>query len=195
VWDDFCNLAGIAGDATGTRRPIEGSEAMRLAACLAAASMFAVATAARADTDITLIAKLLGGLADGGEMIQGSFGKGKVAALGGGAYEARFDKGIVLTYLYDEPDTCVFTQHIQMANNPPSDARIDITKLTGIDIRDQGAWEGLNGALVTFNGPPEMLQVVMNGTLVNQQPAFAFLATNMTVAELQAAADELQRVC
>lgn len=168
---------------------------MRLASCLAFASILAITGTTHADTDISLIAKLLGGLADGGEMVQGSFGRGKVAARGGGAYDVSFDKGIVVSFLYDEPDTCVFTQHIQTANNPPSDARIDVTKLASIDIRDQGVWEGLNGALVTFNGPPEMLQVVLNGTLVNQQPAFAFLATSMNIAELQAAADELQRVC
>ncbi|MEO7223494.1 MAG: hypothetical protein ABIY37_13580 [Devosia sp.] len=143
---------------------------------------------------LSLIAKLIGGLSDGGETLQGALGKGTVEMTGEGAFDVTFSKGVA-KFLYDQPDTCVFTQHSQMENEPTSDARLDFTKVESVDIRDQGKWEGLNAALITFTGPPEMLQVMLGDTLVNQVPAFAFLATSMAVEELQAAADELQRIC
>ena len=146
------------------------------------------------DTSLPLIAKLLGGLADGGETLMGSLGKGRVEAIGDGAFEVTFEKGVA-SFLYDQPDTCIFTQHSQMEGEPTSDARFDFTKVIGIDIRDQGEWEGLRAVLITFAGPPEMLQVMIGDELVNQTPAFAFLATSMPVEDFQAAADELQRIC
>ena len=158
---------------------------------------FLLATPALAqDTSLPLIAKLMGGLVDGGEMLQGSLGKGQVKAIGEGAFEVTFAKGAA-TFVYDQPDTCVFTQHSQMANEPgtAADARFDFTKVTGIEIRDQGEFEGLHAVLITFAGAEDMLQVMLGDKLVNQVPAFAFLATSMPVEDFQAAADELQRIC
>jgi hypothetical protein len=82
-----------------------------------------------------------------------------------------------------------------MVGESPADARLDFTLVTDVEIRDQGIWEGLPAALVTFAGPPEMLQIIMGDKLVPQQPAFAFLASSVTVEQLQAAASELQRIC
>jgi hypothetical protein len=144
-------------------------------------------------TSLPLVAKLLGGLTDGGTMIQGSLGKGSVKATGDGAFDVTFDKALI-RFLYDEPDTCIFTQHLQMGDQV-ADARMDFTKVTGVEVRDQGDVDGLHGALVTFQGPPETLQVVMGDKLVPQQPAFAFLASTLTVDDLNAAATELQRIC
>ena len=146
------------------------------------------------DTSLPLIAKLLGGLTDGGETLMGSLGTGKVKTTGDGAFEITFEKGVA-SFLYDQPDTCVFTQHSQMKGEPTSDARFDFTKVTAIEIRDQGEFEGLKAVLITFAGPEDMLQVMMSDKLVNQTPAFAFLATSMPLDEFQAAADELQRIC
>ena len=146
------------------------------------------------DTSLPLIAKLLGGLTDGGETLVGSLGKGKVEAIGDGAFEITFEKGVA-SFLYDPPDTCIFTQHSQMKGEPTSDARFDFTKVTGIEIRDQGEFEGLKAVLISFAGPEDMLQVMMGDKLVNQTPAFAFLATSMPLDEFQSAADELQRIC
>jgi hypothetical protein len=146
------------------------------------------------DTSLPLIAKLLGGLTDGGETLMGSLGKGTVRAAGDGAFEVTFEKGVA-SFLYDQPDTCVFTQHSQMKGEPTSDARFDFTKVTGIEFRDQGEFEGLKAVLITFAGPEDMLQVTMGDKLVNQTPAFAFLATSMPIQDFQAAADELQRIC
>jgi hypothetical protein len=146
------------------------------------------------DSSLPLIAKLIGGLSDGGETLQGALGKGAVKMTGEGVFDVTFSKGVA-TFLYDQPDTCVFTQHSQMEGEPTSDGRIDFTKVTGVEVRDQGKWEGLNAALVTINGPADTLQVLMGDELVNQTPVFAFLVTSMQLEDLQAAADELQRIC
>ncbi|MBI4923962.1 MAG: hypothetical protein HY834_19690 [Devosia nanyangense] len=169
---------------------------MRLAhLAVVSTSVLGLATPAfAADSSLALVAKLLGGFVDGGEAIQGSLGKGRVKLTAEGVFEVTFDKGVA-TFLYDEPGTCVFTQHVQMADEPSSDARLDFTKITGIEVRDQGEWEGLHAALITFSGPPEVLQVMMGDTLVPQQPAFAFIASSTTVDEFNAAATELQRIC
>jgi hypothetical protein len=166
---------------------------MRLA-LLAVLPCLLVSPALAQDNSLPLIAKLLGGLTDGGETLMGALGKGTVKATGEGAFEVTFAKGVA-TLLYDQPDTCIFTQHSQMEGEPTSDARLDFTKVTGVEVRDQGKWEGLNAALITFAGPDDMLQVMLGDTLVNQVPAFAFLATSMTLEDFQAAADELQRIC
>ena len=163
-------------------------------AYLAVLPLLLVSPALAEDHSLPLVARLLGGLTDGGVTLQGALGKGQVEAVGEGSFEVTFDKGVA-TFLYDQPDTCIFTQHSQMEGEPTSDARMDFTKVTGVEVRDQGKWEGLNAALITFGGPEDLLQVMLGDTLVNQVPAFAFLATSMTVEELQAAADELQRIC
>ena len=163
-------------------------------AYLAVLPLLLTPPALASEHSLPLVAKLVGGLADGGETLMGTLGKGTVAMTGEGVFEIAFGKGVA-TFLYDQPDTCVFTQHSQMEGEPTSDARFDFTKVTGVEIRDQGKWEGLNAAVITFTGPDEMLQVMLGDKLVNQVPAFAFLATSMPVAELQAAADELQRIC
>jgi hypothetical protein len=148
------------------------------------------------DTSLPLIAKLMGGLVDGGEMLQGSLGKGQVKAIGEGAFEVTFAKDVA-RFLYSQPDTCVFTQHSDLEENtsPSGEVRLDFTKVNGIEIRDQGEFEGLHAVLITFAGAEEMLQVMLGDKLVNQVPAFAFLATSMPVEDFQAAADELQRIC
>jgi hypothetical protein len=163
-------------------------------AYLAVLPLLLTSPAFASEHSLSLIAKLIGGLSDGGEMLQGALGKGTVAMTEEGVFEITFSKGVA-TFLYDQPDTCVFTQHSQMKGEPTSDARFDFTKVTGVEIRDQGKWEGLNAALITFTGPDDMLQVMLGDKLVNQVPAFAFLATSMPLDELQAAADELQRIC
>ncbi len=53
----------------------------------------------------------------------------------------------------------VFTQQIPSQGEPTSDPRYDFTKVTGVDIRDQGKFEGQNAVLITLEGPPEMVQV------------------------------------
>lgn len=148
------------------------------------------------DTSLPLIAKLMGGLTDGGEMLQGSLGKGRVKAVGEGAFEVSFAKGVA-KFLYGQPDTCIFTQHSHLEGDTSSasEARFDFTKVTGIEVRDQGEFEGLTAMLITFAGADDMLQVMLGDKLVNQVPAFAFLATSMPVEDFQAAADELQRIC
>lgn len=169
---------------------------MRLAhlAVVSAAVLGLSTPAFAADSSLALVARLFGGFIDGGEAIQGSLGKGQVKQTAEGVFEVTFGKGVA-TFLYDEPDTCVFTQRVQMADEQPSDARMDFTKITGIEVRDQGEWEGLHAALITFAGPPEVLQVVMVDKLVPQQPAFAFIASSTTVDEFNAAATEMQRIC
>jgi hypothetical protein len=162
-------------------------------ACLFASTVIVTTPSFADSTSLPLVAKLLAGLADGGAMMQGSLGKGDVKATGNGAFEVSFAK-TTIKFLYDEPDTCRFTQHLQM-DGDSSEARLDFTKVTSVSVRDQGDVEGLHGALVTFEGPAEMLQVMMGDKLVPQQPAFAFLASSVSVDELNAAATELQRIC
>ncbi len=68
--------------------------------------------------------------------------------------------------------------------------------MTSIEVRDQGQWEGLQRRFSHTQRPArKTLQVLLGDNFVNQQPAFAFLASSITLEELQAAADELQRVC
>ena len=137
------------------------------------------ATPALAKEDyLALVARLTGGLMDGGQTITGSLRTGDVKMIAPGTFEVTYKSGVA-TFLYDEPDTCHFTQHSQMANQPTAEARLDFTLVTSIEVRDQGQWEGLNAALVTLNGPPETLQVLLNDAFVNQQPAFAFLASSI----------------
>jgi hypothetical protein len=162
---------------------------------LAVLPLLAIASPAFAKDDyLALVARLMGGLTDGGQAIIGTFDAGTVKMTAPGVFEITFETGAA-TFLYTEPDTCIFTQHSQMEGQPTSEARLDFTKVTGVDIQDQGEWDGLNAAVVTLNGPPETLQIMLGDKLVNQQPAFAFLASSITLEELQAAADELQRVC
>lgn len=162
---------------------------LALAMLVAAVSLPAAAQEDR----LALFAKVVGGLADGGETLIGSLGKGKITMVGDGAFDIALKDGVA-HFLFDEPDTCVFGMHSSMANQPASNARFDATKFTGIEVRDQGEWEGLKAVLVTISGPDGMLQVEMNGGWVNQ-PAFAFLASNLTADEVKAAADELMRIC
>jgi hypothetical protein len=161
---------------------------------LALLSLLLMSPAAAQDSSLPLIAKFLGGLVDGGEMLQGALGKGSVKAVGNGAFEVTFNKGVA-TFLYGQTGTCIFTQHSEMKGEPTSEARLDFTKVTSVEIRDQGKWEGLNAAVITISGPPEMMQVMVRDTFVNQTPVFAFLVSSMPIAELKAAADELQRIC
>ena len=58
------------------------------------------------EQSLTLVAKLIGGLSDGGETLMGSLGKGTVAMTGEGVFELTFSKGVA-TFLYDQPDTCL----------------------------------------------------------------------------------------
>ena len=166
---------------------------MRLAH-LVASLLTILATPALADEGrLALVAKLAAGLVDGGQMTQGSLGAGDIRQLDAGAYEVTF-KTATMKYLFDEPDTCIFTQHAQLGDDA-SEARFHFDKVTSIDVRAQGKFDGLNATLLTFNGPDGVIEVMMGDKLVPQVPAFAFLLTSMTTEEFQAAADEIQRVC
>jgi hypothetical protein len=162
----------------------------------AAALLVSLATAHGQDLvdELGLAVAVTAGLADGAETLVGALGKGKVAAASEGAYDVVFAKG-TMKFLFTEADTCVFVMHSQMEGEGTSEVRFDLTKVTGIEVRDQGDWEGLKATLVTFNGPEGVMQTLIGNEWVNQPIAVAFLATTITTDEITMAADELRRRC
>ncbi len=92
---------------------------------LALLPLLFVASPSFAEEDyLALVARLIGGLADGGKAVTGSLRAGDVKMIAPGTFEVTYKTGVA-TFLYDEPDTCRFTQHSQMANQPTSEARLD----------------------------------------------------------------------
>lgn len=144
--------------------------------------------------EFELAAAVTGGIADGGEILIGSLGKGKATALGDGAYDVALAKG-TMKFLFTETDTCVFAVHSQMEGEGTSEVRFDLTKVTGIDVQSQGEWEGLKATLVTFNGPEGIMQTLMSNEWISQPMAISFLASTMTTEEITEAAEELRRRC
>jgi hypothetical protein len=165
---------------------------MRAPGIALAALLLATPVLAQEDR-LAIVAKVTSGLADGGETLIGALGKGKVTQAGQGVYEIALKDGTA-SFLFEETDTCKFGVVSSMANQPTSTARLDATRITEIEVRDQGEWEGLKAVLVTVTGPEGTLEVMMNDAWVNQ-PLFAFLASNLTADEIKAAADELLRIC
>lgn len=166
-----------------------------LVATTAAAVLATMTTAGAQELvdELALAAAVTGGIADGGEILVGSLGKGKVTAVGDGAYDVALPKG-TMTFLFTQQDTCVFLVHSQMGQDT-SDIRFDLTKVSGIDVLAQGEWEGLKATLVTFNGAEGVMQTLMGSDWVNQPIAVAFLASSMTTEEITSAAEELRRRC
>jgi hypothetical protein len=164
---------------------------MRLAH-LAIASFVSLTTAATAVEIVPLAAIVTSGLADGATMMVSGFGNGAVADKGSGLFEVAFDKG-VMKFLFDETDTCFVNLHGDIPGQGTVEVRYDLTKMTGVKVDDRGKFEGLDAAIVTIEGN-DVVQVLMSDKWVTQ-PGFAFLVGSLTVADYQAAADELQRVC
>lgn len=161
---------------------------------LVAVAIFAFASPALAqESTMSLVAKVVGGLVDEGEMLQGTLGKGVVNEIAEGAYEIGFSKGVA-SFLYDEPEPCVFIQHSQMEGEPTSDARFDFNVITAIEVQDQGEWEGLKAAVIQLQGPETAVQMMQGDTWVTG-PNFAFLVSSITADELKAAAAALREAC
>ncbi|MEO6014161.1 MAG: hypothetical protein ABIQ30_11340 [Devosia sp.] len=164
---------------------------MRLAH-LAVLPALLIATAASAADTIPLAALITNGLVEGAKVMVSGFGNGTAALKEPGYYEVTFDKA-VMKFLFDEPDTCNVTLHAEIPGQGTVEIRYDFTAVTGIKIEGKGQFDGLNAVLATIEGPG-VVQVLMNDKWVTQ-PGFAFLGTSLTAADLQTAADELQRIC
>jgi hypothetical protein len=142
---------------------------------------------------LSLVAKVIGGLADGSELVMGTLGKGIVYELEPGAYEVGFDKGVA-SFLYAEPTPCVFTQHARLDGRATSDARFDFNVITAIEVEDQGDWEGLRAAMVELQGPDNAVEVREGETWVTA-PGSAFLVSSIAAGDISAAAGALRALC
>jgi hypothetical protein len=166
---------------------------MRLS-CLAAVLPALLATPAAADSvRLTLFAKVVAGLAEGGQTLVGVLGKGTVKRLGDGVYEIGFAKGPA-RFVFEEPEPCVFTMLTEMEGETAYPARFDLNRIDTIEVRDMGEWEGLRATLVTLTGAEDAMQVFVNDIWQNQQ-APAFLSSSVTSAQLTFAADALLKAC
>jgi hypothetical protein len=166
---------------------------MRLALAIAAAALLLTGPVLAQESRLAIVAKVSSGLADGGETLIGALGKGKVTEVGDGVFEIALKDGVA-KFLFEETDTCKFAIISSMENQPTTNARFDTTKITAIEVRDQGEWEGLKAVLVTVTGADGTLEVMIGDAWINQ-PMFSFLASNLTADEIKAAADELLRIC
>ena len=164
------------------------------AALLAVAAVLVAAAPVLAEENrLSLVAKVIGGLADGSEMVMGTLGKGVVYELEPGAYEVGFDQGVA-SFLYAEPTPCVFTQHSRLDGQPTSDSRFDFNVITAIEVEDQGDWEGLKAAMVELQGPDNAVEVREGETWVTA-PGSAFLVSSIPAGDIGAAAMALRALC
>jgi hypothetical protein len=161
-------------------------------AYLAVPFAFALTSTAHAADTVAQVAILTSGLVDGAQTMIGGFGTGPVTMPEPGFYEVSFDKGVI-KFLFDEVDTCRVNVHAEIPSQGGADLRYDLTKVTNVGVDDRGKFEGQNAVLVTLEGE-DVVQSMMGDNWVTQ-PGFAFLVGSLTVAEYQAAADELQRIC
>lgn len=161
-------------------------------ACLAVPLALLLSTTAHAADTVAQVAILTSGLADGAQTMIGGFGTGPVTMPQPGYYEITFDKGVI-KFLFDETDTCKVNVHAEIPSQGSADLRYDLTRVTGIVVDDRGKFEGQDAVLVTLEGE-DVVQSMMGDNWVTQ-PGFAFLVGSLTVADYQAAADELQRIC
>lgn len=165
---------------------------MRLARLAVASALLIPAASASAADTIPLVALLTNSLAEGVTTMASGFGTGPVTTGEPGYYEAAYGTGAV-KFLFDEPETCLVTLHVEMPGPNAADIRYDITRVTGITVEDRGKFEGLNAVVATLEGE-DVVQVLMSDNWVTQ-PGFAFLVSSITLEQYQAAADELQRIC
>lgn len=161
-------------------------------ACLALPVAVLLSTTAYAADTVAQVAMLTSGLVDGAQMMTGGWGIGPVTNPETGFYEIAYDKGVI-KFLFVETDTCKVNVHAEIPGQGSADLRYDLTKVTNVVVDDRGKFEGQNAVLVTLEGP-DVVQSMMSDNWVTQ-PGFAFLVGSLTVAEYQAAADELQRIC
>lgn len=161
-------------------------------ACLAVTAALLLTSSAHAADTIAQVAVVTSGFVDGATTMIGGFGTGPVTMPEPGYFEIAFDKGVI-KFLFDEPDTCRVTVHAEIPSQGSADLRYDITKVTNIVVEARGQVEGMDAVLVTLEGP-DVVQSLMGDTWVTQ-PGYAFLVGSLKLADYQAAADELQRIC
>jgi hypothetical protein len=162
-------------------------------------SLFALAIVAGAgpalaeDERLSLVAKVVTGLAQDSTLLIGDLGKGIVNELEPGAYEIGFDTGVA-AIIYAEPTPCVFTQHARLDDQPTTDTRFDFTAITGVSIVEQDGWEGLNAAIIELQGPEAAVQI-RDGEAWLPGPPFAYVVSSLTSDDLRAAATALREAC
>lgn len=150
-----------------------------------------LSTTAHAADTVAQVAILTSGLADGAQTLVGSPPAGTVTMSEPGYYVLTLASGET-KFLFDETDTCMVHLHAQMPNLAV-EIRYDLTKMTGIVVEDRGKFEGMDAVVITLEGP-DVVQSLLGDNWVTQ-PGFAFLVGSLTLADYQAAADELQRIC
>ena len=166
-------------------------ETVALAALLMAS---AVPAWAAAPDPFALIATVTAGLSDGGKVTVGDLGTGKVSRTGPKAFVVDLPSGQV-TFLFDQPSPCVFTELSQVKGRPPLTVRFDLTAVSSINFDSQGQQNGLNVVALEFAGDGPIVHVMGDdGSAQVAQPK-ASIITSVSVDELRRAGMALQGAC
>jgi len=166
---------------------------VRLGLAIAMIGVTAPAWAAGPDP-FALIATVTGGLSDGGKVTIGDLGTGKVSRTGPKAFVVDLPGGQV-TYLFDQPAPCVFTELSQVKGRPPLTVRFDLTAVSSINFNSQGQQDGLNIVALEFAGDGNIVQVMGDDGSAQVAEPKASIITSVSVDELRRAGMALQAAC
>lgn len=170
---------------------------MRLTTVVLAAIALASCSGPPAADTASLVAKVTWGLADGERMMIFGAGTGTVERVDTSTFRIDMGPG-AMTYAFTELAPCRVKTAIALGRNPTVEGEYDFTKVTGIAVKaDTKANEDI-GKQVDLN----VVQVTLDGTDFAQgqanpfgTPGMFYFFTSLSTEEVQAAADELQRIC
>lgn len=160
---------------------------------LSAALLFGLQPAAGQDAGrrIALIGAIVNGLADDGEVIIGSLGKGAVRRASDTSFEVFFPGPSLATFVFAEEPACVFTATVTMAAAQTSVITFDMNRVSAVTFTDRGQYQGLTSVTLGLEGGEGVVQLIDKGVRI-PMPGAASIVTSMSIAELDAAAAELR---
>jgi hypothetical protein len=152
------------------------------------------ATPAVAQEKLDLLATTVAGVVDGADVAVGPNTAGPATRTAAGSYTVATAEGeaaLVVT----EPTECLFEVALTQGGAVVASLRFDFNLVSGVSYEAADPMQGLNQYRITLGGEGDLVHFQSPGGEFTPAGSSSSIATSLTAAELQAAADALEAAC
>lgn len=152
------------------------------------------ATPAVAQEKLDLLATTIAGVMDGATVAVGPNATGPATRTGAGTYNVgtvEGQAGLTVT----EPTECVFEVALMLALVSTGTIRFDFNLVSGVTYEALDPMEGLNQFRITLAGEGDIVRFKSPGAEFSTVGPSSTIATSLSAADLQTAADALEAAC
>ena len=170
---------------------------MRFLALASLATLASVpAFAQDAPEALDLVATVVAGVRAESSVRLGPVDNGYVTRRAAGVFDVSAEGGPVAHMTITENSPCVFDATFAVGDAPPvGTVRFDFNRVTAVTLEPRESRDAMNVIHLTLDGPDDVVQSVYPDGRIESASNNNTMYTMLTLADIQAAADQLREAC